>query len=557
MTLKQEKILNKLKEINSSYEYNVNNILNRKYNKLILNCPIHGEVEQTLDSFLKTKICKKCSIENRSKLYLNGQEDFINKAKIKHNNLYNYDKVKYIKSNIKIEIICKEHGSFFQTPNHHLSGQKCPKCFLDKKINNKEKFINYCNKYHKGKYNYSLVNYINAITKVKIICPIHGEFLQSPIVHQKSGCKKCSKNYLNKVKEKYKEKFLNKSNILHNNKYDYSLIDYKKSCEKVEIICPIHGKFLQTPNNHSHINPRGCPKCAFINSKFEKNIQKFLDFYNIKYDNNVRNLITKEIDIFIKDKNIGIECNGIYWHSENQGKDKNYHLNKLIECQNLNIRLIQILENEIINKPKIVFNRLKNILGLIKYKIYARKCEIKEIDNKLKNKFLEKYHIQGKDNSSIKLGLFYKNRLISIMTFCKLRKCLGQKNKENHYELSRFCCINNFSIVGGASKLLSYFEKQYKPKYIISYADRRWSIGNLYYKLGFKFSHNSCPNYWYFKTSNIKKIKHRFNFRKNILSKKLEKFDKNLTEWENMKNNGWNRIWDCGNMVFIKKYEET
>lgn len=291
-----------------------------------------------------------------------------------------------------------------------------------------------------------------------------------------------------------------------------------------------------------------------FDSKLENFIYNFLDNKNILYLKNNRSFLSnKEIDIFIPSYNIGIECNGIYWHSELRGKNRNYHLNKTKLAQVKNVKLIQIFENEIINQPKIVISRLKSLLNLNKYSIYARKCKIQEIDNQFKNKFLNKYHIQGEDKSSIKLGLFYKNRLVAVMTFCKYRTALGRKNIKFEYELSRFCCIHNFNVVGGASKLLKYFERIYKPKKIISYADRRWSNGNLYFKLGFHYHHNSKPNYWYFKNNNLQ-LYHRFNFRKNILSKKLEKFDPNLTEWENMKNNGYNRIWDCGNMLFIKEY---
>jgi hypothetical protein len=137
------------------------------------------------------------------------------------------------------------------------------------------------------------------------------------------------------------------------------------------------------------------------------------------------------------------------------------------------------------------------------------------------------------------------------MTFCKLRQALGHKAKAGHFELSRFCTISNFNIVGIASKLLTHFERTYKPTIILTYADVRWSIGNLYNHLGFTLKHMSKPGYWYTKTYN-QRI-HRFNFQKHLLKEKLSVFDDTLTEWENMKRNGYDRIWDCGNYVFIKE----
>jgi hypothetical protein len=297
-----------------------------------------------------------------------------------------------------------------------------------------------------------------------------------------------------------------------------------------------------------------CPTCFPITrSKFEDLFEIFFKIHNIKYVHDDRQIIKpNELDFYLPEKHIAIECDGIYWHSEGNGKTKNYHLQKTKLCETKQIKLIHIFEDEWMQHPKIVFSRLKNILHLIKYRIFARKCEIRVIDVELKNKFLNKYHIQGEDKSCVYLGAFYKNRLVSVMTFCKLRKALGQTHKEGSWELSRFCTMNNFNIIGIASKMLNFFEKNYNPIQMVSYADRRWSQGNVYNQLGFKLDHISPPNYWYMK--NHFKRMHRFNFRKNVLKDKLENFDPNLSEWENMKANGYDRIWDCGNLVFIKNY---
>ena len=143
------------------------------------------------------------------------------------------------------------------------------------------------------------------------------------------------------------------------------------------------------------------------------------------------------------------------------------------------------------------------------------------------------------------------------MTFSKLRKALGSNHKEGSWELSRYCTIDGFNCIGTAGKLFKYFERNYNPLEIISYADRRWSQGNMYYKLGFKLDHISPPNYWYMKTCNYKYRMHRFAFRKNNLKNKLELFNSNLSEWENMKANSYDRIWDCGNLVFKINYNNS
>ena len=150
------------------------------------------------------------------------------------------------------------------------------------------------------------------------------------------------------------------------------------------------------------------------------------------------------------------------------GKDKNYHLNKTIECEKVGYRLIHIFEHEWVNKQKIIKAKLKSLFGVEQTRIYARKCIIKEISTDIKNEFLNTYHIQGEDKSKVKLGLFYEEKLVAVMTFGKPRF-----NKNYEYELIRYATSKH--VIGGAGKLLKYFERNYKPKSIITYSDRRFS----------------------------------------------------------------------------------
>ena len=196
--------------------------------------------------------------------------------------------------------------------------------------------------------------------------------------------------------------------------------------------------------------------------------------------------------------------------------------------------------------------RLKNLFGIYDHKIGARQCTIKEVDSKTSKEFQEDNHIQGKAISSKDIGLYYNNKLVSLMTFSKPRF-----SKKYEYELVRFCNKLGWHIPGAASKLLKYFENKYHPKSIVSYADRRWTMNNgntVYDKLGFKLYNISEPNYWYFKNSSIQ-LESRMKYQKHKLSKLLDVFDKSKTEFENMKNNGYHRIFDCGNLIFEKKYE--
>lgn len=330
-------------------------------------------------------------------------------------------------------------------------------------------------------------------------------------------------------------------------KEKYMGVNHSQShADYYDLQCGICGKFFKYKFNSRKDLNYACLYChPFYRSRAEEEINLFITQYFPTVTNDRKILSgtpNPELDIYIPSKKVAIEYNGLYWHSEIQGKDSNYHLDKTNLCEEKGIRLIQIFEDEWMEKSSIVKNRLKNILGITPYRLYARKCEIKEVDNKVSNKFLEKYHIQGKCNSSIRLGLFYKNRLVSLMTFGKSRF-----NKKYDWELLRFVSMGSFNVIGAAGKLLSHFRKFHKGS-IISYADRRWSQGNLYMNLGFKEIGSSVPAYFYAKENNRYS---RIKFQKHKLKNLLEKYDDSLSERENMELNDYYRVWDCGNKVFV------
>ena len=299
-----------------------------------------------------------------------------------------------------------------------------------------------------------------------------------------------------------------------------------------------------------------CPKC-FPLLNFQSFSEQFIynyiheTFPNLEIKSADRTILGtgKEVDIYIPEKRLGIEFDGLYWHSLHNLNDKNYHLNKTIAAENHGIQLIHIFEDEYTLHEDIVLSRITHLIGGKDNIIYARKCIIKEIDSKTSEEFLNNTHIQGSVNSAYKYGLYYNNELVSVMTFGHLRKSLGSQNiDENTYELLRYSCKLNTTVIGGASKLFKYFIRTINPNIIISYCDRRWSTGKLYRNLGFTLDHISQPNYWYVINGNHRE--HRFGWRKDVLKDKLEHFDPNLTEYENMLLNGYDCIYDCGNYVF-------
>jgi hypothetical protein len=284
----------------------------------------------------------------------------------------------------------------------------------------------------------------------------------------------------------------------------------------------------------------------FSRSWLEADFSDFLKKNNIKYTTNNRKLIQPyEIDFLLCDKNIGIELNGLYWHSELAGKDRTYHFNKWKKAKDAGIELFTIYDYEWINKRKIIENMLLNKFG-ISPSIYARKCKIVYPDKLQTRDFLNEYHIQGSINFSYSIGLEHDNELVAIMTFGKSR---FHRENNNTYELLRFCSKN--TIIGGMSKLFSHAIKELPTNTIISYADLRWGNGNSYENLGFVFSGYTSPNYFYFRNKHNTIIESRLKYQKHKLKNLLTDYDANKTEWENMKNAGYNRFWDCGNARYI------
>ncbi len=292
-----------------------------------------------------------------------------------------------------------------------------------------------------------------------------------------------------------------------------------------------------------------CPKCS-PRSKPEQDLFEFVDSITsenvIRHDRSV--LEGKELDIWIPSLNIAIKHDGIFWHSElNGNKNKKYHLKKTQQCEEKGVQLIHVFGSEWHQKKEVVKSALQHKLGETENRIYARDCEVREIETPKKTTFLQQNHLQGAGKSSIKMGLVQGDEIKAIMTFSKPKASHGANDG---IELSRYA--SDGSVVGGASRLLTNFIRDHNPNKIFTYADRRWSNkGNsMYPKIGFEPAGASDPNYHYFRPEAPNTLYHRFGFRKSKLKERLEYFNSEMTEWENMVLNGFDRIWDCGHLKF-------
>jgi hypothetical protein len=250
---------------------------------------------------------------------------------------------------------------------------------------------------------------------------------------------------------------------------------------------------------------------------------------------NTRKIISpKELDIYLPEYNLAIEYCGVFWHGEFNGKHRSYHKNKLESCNKKDIRLLTIYDEEWNFKTERVKQKIASIIKKqTLHTVYARKCTIKQISVVEKQLFFNKNHIQGDGPSSINYGLFHNNVLLAAIGFIK--------KSNNTFVLNRFATSCN--VPGGFSKLLFYFCKNNTWSKIITFADLRWSQGNVYEKNGFVLDKVLPPDYSYIINS---RPCHKFAFRRKYLKRKLQNFDPILSEWENCKANNIDRIWDCG-----------
>lgn len=333
--LTTEEFIERAKSVHGDkYDYSVVEYKSA-HEKVIIICPEHGAFEQTPNSHLRPCGCPKCGYVSSAERNKSDSAEFVDKAKTVHGNSYDYSKVEYIDARTKVKIICLTHGEFWQTPNHHLQGCGCPKCGLESMVRKQtlpaEEFVGRAKAKHGDKYDYSNVKYVNANTKVKIICPEHGEFEQTPSMHLSGqGCQKCGREKLSDLYRCSKKKFVDKAKMIHGDKYNYSKVEYINAHTKVCIICSEHGEFYQRPEKH--LRGQGCPKCGVYQQHLTKKekgsystSQSEEELYRLLVAQFGKNDVLRQYtddrypfpcDFYIKFQDLFIELNGYWTHGD-------------------------------------------------------------------------------------------------------------------------------------------------------------------------------------------------------------------------------------------------
>lgn len=556
LTLEQikERVDKSVEVLSSSYK--------SRSQKLLWRCKIcENEWQATYLNLRNGTKCPRCVVEAKRKRFQFSLEQV--KQKVAHLSIEILSD-NYINAQTKLECKCKVCNHRWQAPYSTLRVLKygCPRCAEkavgeNQRLSNDEAFKQIALKH--PTIEVLTERFVNTASRMSFRCKVCNTKWQTSynnLIHAGTGCPTCGRQKAIKARTYT----LDELKRLIDESVDL-ISEYKGINERIQCRCKVCQNEWETLVNVLVHTKSKCPKCARKQTKGEKYMQELFESLGIEFIMNDRKTLPsgKELDFYIPSLKISVEINGEFWHSSAQERIyKNYHLDKTRECEALGIHLFQFWHlNELVKKTEIMESMIKNALKLPQTtRIFARKCEVKRIDSKEGRVFCEQNHIQGGGIASVYFGLFYENKLVSVMSFGKARF-----NKKVEWELIRFCSLLNHSVVGAGSRLLKHFERECKPKSLISYANRRWASANsnLYQKLGFKFVREAEPNYTYYKENQYDgRMFNRITFQRHKIDKWFgKKFDKKMTEGEILESEGFVRIYDCGNLVYLKEYGEV
>lgn len=587
--------------------YDYSGVVYTPRQKISVFCKVHQEYFNIhVDKHVNNgQGCPKCGREKVARAHCKNTDGFIKEATIVHGDTYSYDRVEYTTGKTVVSIFCKKCNTYFQqTPgihlmgcgcqicgkesslvartkslsaavaeaialhgssysysgvtlsegklhgiicgscgtvfsqrmDRHLSGMGCKKCSYSNagaiRMDTTESFIAKAVIHHGDKYDYSKVVYQGTAVPVTILCKRCGEnFEQIPKAHViGKGCRTCGMELMGINKIVPYGDMLDRCIEYHGDTYTYTEpIEYHGAYSKIEITCKIHGPFLQAIGKHAA--GQGCPSCVPRVSRAERELADWIESLGIFVDRgNASVLYPRHIDVYMPDRNFGIEYNGLYFHNETDGRNKTYHLEKTEAASAKGIHLMQFWDIEWNKKQDIVKSVILNKLGIYGTRYFARKLKVHPVLPGVARIFCENNHLHGFRGGSNYIGLYNVDELVALMITAY------------DGELVRFVVKTYTTVIGGFSKLLKYSSVRY------SFVDRRVFTGSSYTANGFILDSVTPPNYYY--TKDYRVLESRNKYQKHKLDKLLPEFNPDISEVKNMQNNGYVRVFDCGNLKF-------
>ena len=528
-------------------------------NKVRAVCDAHGEFFTSFTQLVGRHKhgCPNCAAKQRGAAKRISEEEIIKRITEKFGYKYQVKETFIKKEATWITVICKEHGEFqVRAVSFIKNSVGCKKCADSstgelKRLTQAE-VIDKLEKKYPNKFDYSLVEFKNIRTAIKLRCIEHKnifemtvkDLLNKAVIY---ACPECSP-----LKPLTFEEFDEVASSITADRYIFIEDTYKGLSKEVSACCKEHKIIFKVWADSVLKFGSGCPLCENSHrggSWAQRNIAEALSDSDINFLYNDRKTLEgKEIDIHLPEHNLGIEYNGLYWHSEEckDVKDAKWHmLNKQLMGREKEIFIAHfdssIPNHKIINYALFRCGKIKSV--------YGRKTKVVDVPKSTAVEFYDQYHIQGAAKGCIYYGLEYEGELAAVIAFSRANSERGNKDP-NRWELRRLAFKS--SVVGGASKLFKHFLRNHKEvTSIISYSDNRWFDGKVYGILGFELVKESGPDYAYTKNG---KLFHKAQFRHAVMkTRKNFNYDAKMTEAENTKANRFYKIWDCGK----KKWEYT
>ncbi|NCC41255.1 MAG: DUF723 domain-containing protein [Gammaproteobacteria bacterium] len=539
--------------------------------KVTIGCKVHGDFELTAAAHvsLRASGCPKCGIESRGKKssdaagFVHDKESLIDAVRERHGDSLEVLSDTCSRGSDMLRLRCPVHGEFERLALEILKdvkGQKkgCPACGLDlgadKRRYDAEKFIKKLEAVNTRGYRLKDTElFVSTKERTTFVCPSHGDFEATPKAliqadGNKLSCPKCFWDHLTHDTEKFIEKATDKWGYA----YSYDKVEYTKAHDYVTVTCPDHGDFQIKA--YSHLNGSGCPRCTTSGvSQMESDLCDYVAGLGVMVVPRTKQVIPpQEIDIFLPEHRIGIEFCGVYWHSEDY-LGKSYHQDKLNRAVSADVRLLTIFEDEFMEKRKIVEELIKRRIGGTDIRrLGARTLTLEKVDPKTAGRVYKEHHLQGAAAAEAHFALLWNGQIACAASFSRAssRAFIGGPRPESDLEVVRFCSHPQIVVSGGLERLVSAALRHFGGvQRVVSYVDLRWFTGSGYAGAGFEMESVSKPGYFYVKGQ---KRFSRFSFAKHTLEAKLPVYDPALSEHENMRVNGYLRLYDCGHAKMVK-----
>jgi len=501
-------------------------------------CPEHGIFNQTPADHIHARAgCPACVGNKRLTL-----EEFLEDGRKIHGSKYDYSRVVITNNTNPVEIICPEHGSFWQAPKQHRKGRGCPRCGGTAKLT-KEAWVQRSDQAHQGKYDYSQSQYVNMATEIAIICPKHGVFHQLPSVHVNGhGCPACAKEALGRRLQRDPTE-VRKELHLGRPGYAYDTSGYTSNKDKIAITCPNGHEYTQSTSDARRY---GCPTCAGRNSMGEQELREFISALGVTVVRSRKIAAPKEIDAWCPEQKVGFEFNGLYWHSDAFADARRRHIDKSNATQASGGRLIHIWSDDWRDRRTAVEHLIRAALGVLP-SVGARQCEVRPVSKPEAQTFLSTYHLQGWTPADY-LGLWKDGELQACIGMAPQRSARG-KGSAGVWELVRYAA--RVRVSGGGSRLLSAWRSAAPPwTKIVTYCDLAQFTGGLYQAMGFVEAQRYGPDYKVlFAGEDVRR--HKSSVQKSKLKTLLgPKFDAAKSEAHLCLENNIFRVYDCGKVRF-------